>query len=163
MTNFLSDYWFIVVAALLYFAWYVLDVVIPAVKENDLKNSYQNVGEPKLIFQHSETAAEFWAIVERERARYVESGNKWAQKQSPVIPFPCQASFSVEWFGREYNLNTIGLGQREYYRAGIAFYDVLLAEWQRQVFGKFGEETLMKEVKGQDPFDPVKVWQTSQN
>lgn len=163
MANFLSDYWFIVAGAALYLWWYVASVIMPQMKENDLKNAYQNAGEPKLIWQHSETAAEFWAVVERERARYKDSGNAWAQKQNPVIPFPAHAAFSVEWFGRQYNLNTIGLGQREYYRAGVAFYDVLLAEWQRQVFGSFGEETMMKEVKGQEPFDPKTVWATNKN
>ena len=132
-------------------------VILPMAKENDLKNQYQNLAEPRLITQVGETDNEFWARVNRERQRFIQSGNNWAIKQVPVIPIPFDTVFTIKWFGQEYNYSTVGMGHREYHRQATLIYDQMYTIWQTKVFGKFGEH-IVYGARGQEPFDPNNLW-----
>lgn len=146
----------LVLIGVVLFLFYRL-VILPMARENDLKNQYQNLAEPRLITQAGETDNEFWARVNREKQRFIQSGNNWALKQVPVIPIPFDSVFTIKWFGQDYSYSTIGIGYREYNRQAMLIYDQLYTIWQAKVFGKFGEH-IVYSAKGQEPFDPNNLW-----
>lgn len=132
--------------------WFYRAYILPLVNANELKRQYQSAAEPTIIHQVGENDDEFWARVQRERARYEGSGNRWALKQSPVIPFPFNRAFEIDWFGEKHLLSTIGMGKAEYFAAANRTYNTLLAKWQRETGHAFGDDATMA-ANGQKPFD----------
>jgi hypothetical protein len=145
---------FLGIVCFLFYRLYIL----PLVRQNGLKNQYQSMAEPRLMLQSGETDTEFWARVSREKQRFLESGNQWALKQVPVVAIPFDAHFTIVWFDKARSFSTVGMRQREYNRQAMQIYDMLWAEWQQQVFGKFGDSVAF-EAMGQEPFDPKNIWQ----
>ena len=129
--------------------------ILPLLAQNALKAQYQSAAEPTIIHQVGENDDEFWARVQRERARYEQSGNTWALKQNPVIPFPFNRVFTIEWFDKSIPLSTVGMGKAEYFAAANRTYLELLAIWQRET-NVFGQEAVFQ-ANGQKPFDG-NVW-----
>jgi len=141
--------------------WFFRAYVAPLFAENALKRQYQSATEPTIILQFAENDDEFWAKVQRERARYEGSGNRWALKQSPVIPFPFNMEFSFTWFDEKFNVSTVGLGKREYLAAAIRQYDQCLSAWQKQTGKEFGFDATFH-ANGQKAFDGD-LWATKPN
>ena len=133
--------------------------IAPILAQNDLKRQYQSEAEPTIILQFCERDDEFWAKVQREQARYNGSGNKWALKQNPVIPYPYNMNFTFSWFGKTENLSTVGMGKGEYLAAALRTYNRLLSEWQKQTGNEFGYDATMA-ANRQKEFDG-NVWGNS--
>lgn len=160
---FIVEFWPIILGAAVLIAVYVVLILIPQLRENDLKNVYQHAGEPRLIMQTSEQEKNFWARYERERMRYLDSKNRWATVQTPVIPFPLNTAWEFQWFGQKYHVSTVGLSYSEYLLAGVRFYHQMLAIWDKEVCSEFGINNLMQNVKNQTPVDVDRLWQRTNN
>jgi len=163
----MSDYWtkFLIIAGiiLLIIVWNWVVKLRKQMALNDLKNSYQHAGEPILLLQGGESDDEYWMRYKRERARYVEAGNPWALRQNPVVPFPFNSKFRVEWFDKVYYPSTVGLKFGTYLQSAESFYFELKRQWDKEIYGSFGDDVLMQKSKGQKEFDPETVWNTNQN
>lgn len=131
--------------------------IAPLVRANNLKRKYQSAAEPVIILQTCESDNEFWAKVRREQARYTDVGNAWALQQSPVIPFPFNATFSFQWFEKRMDVATVGLGQGEYLSAAKRQYDECLKEWQKQTGKEFGYDKAFT-ANGQKEFNKEEIW-----
>ncbi len=157
MDYLISNYqWILGIAAVM--AAYITFVLLPQLKENDVKNVYQHAGKPILMLQVSELEKDYWARVTREQRRYIDSGNRWAVIQTPVVYFPYNSAFEFEWFSVKYHRSTIGLSYDEYLVAGLAFYREMKAIWEQKAYGQFGMDTLMQ-AKNQQAINPEKIWQ----
>lgn len=130
--------------------------ILPLMAQNEKKRYYQSIAEPRLILQRGESDTEFWAAVQRERARFAESGNAWAAKQSPVIAIPYNSTFTIEWFDKEYPLSTVGMRHHEYNVEAMRIYNELYAVWQQKT-SIFGEE-VKATATGQTPFEKTSIW-----
>lgn len=130
--------------------------VLPLIRLNQLKNDYQSAAQPRLMEQVGENDDEFYQRVERERARFLDSGNKWAVKQIPVIAIPQNQAFTIDWFGTDYKYSTVGLGQMEYHRMAFEIYVQLYEVWSRET-SVFGSEKVAL-ANGQKPFDIKQTW-----
>jgi len=159
--SFIIQYWQLIVGVAILLFGYVVLILLPELRKNDLKNKYQHAGEPRMIWQTSELEKDFWVRVQREQLRYMDSKNRWATVQTPVIPFPINTAFSHTWFGKEYHVSTIGLSYADYMLAGVRFYNQMRAIWEKEVVTQFGNDTLMKEVKQQTPVNPDNIWQNA--
>lgn len=151
------SYEFITIVILIGVAVFFFNAYIaPAMRINAMKRQYQNIAEPRLLTQVGETGDEFYSRVERERARFRDVNNRWAQKQLPVIAIPFNRSFSIEWFGHTYDYNTVGLGQMEYHKMSLEVYIKLYEVWSREtsIFG----ERVTAQALGQKDFDPSQTW-----
>jgi len=148
---FLLQYWEIVVAAAAFIFGYVFLFLIPQLRESDLKNIYQHAGEPRLLLQASELEKDFWTRYERERLRYMDSKNRWATVQTPVIPFPLNTAWEFQWFGKTYHTSTVGLSYSEYLLAGIRHYHQMRTIWDKEVCAAFGTKEMMETIKSQKP------------
>lgn len=159
--SFIIEYWLLIlgVAAMLF--GYVLLILLPQLRENDVKNKYQHAGEPRLLLQSSELEKDYWTRFEREKMRYIDSKNRWATVQTPVIPFPMNCAFEVEWFGKKYHRSTVGLSYTEYLAAGVRFYAEMRAIWDKETYSQFGMKTMMETTKQQKPVDADKLWQNA--
>ena len=129
--------------------------IAPLLAQNELKRQYQSAAEPTIIHQAGENDDEFWARVKRERARYEQSGNAWSLRQNPVIPFPFNRVFVIEWFDKPIHLSTVGMGKAEYFAAANRTYNELLSIWQKET-SVFGQDAVAQ-ANGQKPFDG-NVW-----
>ena len=132
--------------------WFFRAYVAPLFAENEMKRGYQSAANPQLVLQSCEMDTDFWAKVQRERARYEQSGNKWALEQNPVIPFPFNREFSFQWFEKRFDVSTVGLGQREYLAAAMRQYDECLKIWQQKTGKEFGFDATFQ-ANGQKAFD----------
>lgn len=161
--DFIIEYWILIlgVAALIF--GYVFLILIPQLRENDLKNVYQHAGEPRMIWQTSELEKDFWTRYERERMRYMDSKNRWATVQTPVIPFPMNTAWEFRWFGKVYHVSTVGLSYSDYLLAGVRFYHQMRATWDKEVYNEFGTKEMMETIKNQKPVDTDKLWQNTLN
>ena len=135
-------------AVLIFYRVYIL----PILARNEMQREYQSAAEPTMVHQVGENDDEFWARVQRERARYEGSGNVWSLKQNPVIPFPFNRCFTIEWFDKKHSLSTVGMGKAEYFAAANRTYNMLLAVWQKETGSEFGDDATMQ-ANGQKPFD----------
>lgn len=156
--DFILEYWILIlgVAAMLF--GYVALILLPQLRENDVKNKYQHAAEPRILWQTSELEKDYWARFEREKLRYMDARNRWATVQTPVIPWPMNTAFEFEWFGKTYHISTIGLSYAEYMRAGLAFYQKMHAIWDKEVYGEFGMDQLMEKTKNQKTVNTDKIW-----
>lgn len=136
--------------------WFVRAYVMPMIAVNNEKMRYQSMHEPMLFEQVGENDTEFFARVERAKARFLDVKNRWALKQIPVIAIPFNQCFTIEWFGKRYSYSTVGLGQMAYHRMSLEVYAILCAEWSRET-NIFGNEQVAM-AKGQQPFDPETIW-----
>ena len=109
-----------------------------------------------LFEQVGENDDEFFARVERAKARFIDVKNQWAIKQIPVIAAPFDQCFVIDWFGKKYPYSTVGLGQREYHRMSLEIYNILFAEWSKET-GIFGSEQVAM-AQGQRPFNKETIW-----
>jgi len=159
--KFLIEYWPLILGVAVMIFGYVLLILLPQLRENDVKNVYQHAGEPRIIWQNSELEKDYWTRFEREKMRYIDSRNRWATVQTPVIPFPMNCAFEHEWFGKKYHVSTVGLSYAEYMRAGQIFYQKMQAIWDKEVYGEHGMKTMMETTKKQIPVDPDKIWQNA--
>lgn len=159
--NFILEYWQLIVGLALLLFGYVALILIPELRKNDVKNVYQHLAEPRLLLQVSELEKDFWSRFEKEKLRYLDSKNRWATVQTPVIPFPMNTAFEHVWFGKKYHVSTIGLSYADYLVAGVRFYHQMRTIWEREVCSTFGTEKLMEAVKKQTPVDPDKLWQNT--
>ena len=159
--SFIIEYWLLIlgVAAMLF--GYVLLILLPQLRENDVKNKYQHAGEPRLLLQSSELEKDYWTRFEREKMRYIDSRNRWATVQTPVIPFPMNTAFEFEWFGKTYHTSTVGLSYAEYLLASIRFYNQMRAIWDKETYSQFGMKTMMETTKQQKTVDADKLWQNA--
>jgi len=135
--------------------------LLPIFAQNALKRSYQSAANPQLVLQSCEMDTDFWAKVQRERARYEQAGNKWALEQNPVIPFPFNSEFSFQWFEKRFDVSTVGLGQREYLAAAMRQYDECLKIWQQKTGKEFGFDATFQ-ANGQKAFEGD-LWATKPN
>lgn len=156
--DYLLANWQLILGIAVVMAAYITFVLLPQLRENDVKNVYQHAGTPRLILQVSELEKDYWMRVEREKRRYIDSKNRWAVIQTPLIYFPLNTAFEFEWFGEKHHRSTIGLSYDEYLTAGLAFYLEMKSIWDKKVYGQFGMNTLM-ETKNQQPLNPEKIWQ----
>jgi len=163
MLAFLAEYWIAIagIAALIF--GYVLLILIPQLRENDTRNIYQNLGEPRMIWQVSELEKDFWTRYERERMRYIDSRNRFAIVQAPIIPFPYNTAWEFRWFDKTYHLSTVGLSYGDYLMAGVRFYHQMRKVWDEQVYTSFGTKEMMEKIKDQKPVDPDRLWQNTLN
>ena len=136
---------------------FVRAYILPLIRLNNEKNYYQSIHEPMLFEQVGENDTEFFARVERAKARFIDVKNRWAMKQIPVISIPFNQCFTIEWFGKRYSYSTVGLGQMAYHRMSLEIYAILCAEWSRET-GIHGNEQVAM-AKGQQPFDRETIWQ----
>jgi len=136
--------------------WFVRAYIRPMIATNNLKTKYQNIHQPMLFEQVGENDDEFFARVERAKARFIDVKNQWAIKQIPVIAVPFDQCFVIEWFGTKYPYSTVGLGQREYHRMSLEIYNILFAEWSKET-GIFGSEQVAM-AQGQKPFNKETIW-----
>ena len=90
------------IATILYFAIGALILVFlynkfiaPLIFINAKKREYQNMAEPRLMVQVGEEDDEFFERVSRERARFVDAKNRWAEKQNPVIAIWHNQAFTL--------------------------------------------------------------------
>ena len=121
-------------AAVFYYrAW-----IAPLIEQNKLKQKYQSAAEPYLVIQSCEMDKGFWARYQTEVSRFVDSGNKWALEQVPVIPFPFNSNFEFQWFDKTLEVSTVGLGQREFLAASIRQLDECTKIWQQKTGKEFG-------------------------
>jgi len=157
MDYFLKVWPFILGGALL-IAAYITLVVLPKMYKNDLKNVYQSLAEPKVLIQHSEFETDYNVRYERECMRYRDSKNRWAIVQVPVIYFPLNAAFEVEWFGEKHHPSTIGLTYEEYLVEAVNFQRKLKAIRDRHVYGQFGTKKMMQTTRNQQELNPNKIW-----
>lgn len=157
--SFIIEYWQAIVGVALLLLGYVVLILLPELRKNDVKNVYQHAGEPRLLIQASELEKDFWARFEREKLRYLDSKNRWATVQTPVIPFPMNTAFEHVWFGKKYHVSTIGLSYADYLAAGVRFYGQMRAIWEKEIVTQFGNDTLMQNVKNQTPVQPENIWQ----
>ena len=139
--------------------WFFRAYVAPLFAENALKRGYQSAANPQLVLQSCEMDTDFWAKVQRERARYVDAKNRWALEQNPVIPFPFNQEFSFQWFDKTMNVSTVGLGQREYLSAAVRQYDECLKIWQQKTGKEFGYNATFQ-AAGQRPAQSD-IWASS--
>lgn len=161
--NFILEYWQLIlgIAAMLF--GYVVLILRPQLRENDTKNIYQSLAEPRVLIQYSELEKDYQARYERERMRYLDARNRWAIIQTPVIYFPMNACFEVEWFGEKHYPSTIGLSYDEYQMAAITFQRKLKAIWDKKTGAAFGTKEMMEMTRQQKPFNPEKLWQNTLN
>lgn len=147
---------YISVIGLGFAVWFVRAYILPMIRLNNMKTQYQSIAEPQLFTQAGETDDEFWARVERAKARFIDVKNRWAMKQVPVIAIPQDQSFVIDWFGKQYPFSTVGLGQKQYHRMSVAVYDILYEVWCKET-GIFGAEKVAI-AKGQQPFNGQEIW-----
>ncbi len=133
--------------------------IMPLLAQNQLKQKYQSAHEPQLILQSCEMDTDFWAKVQRERARYVDAKNAWALEQNPVIPFPFNQEFSFQWFDKTMNVSTVGLGQMEYLDAAKRQYVECVKIWQQKTGKEFGYDATFQ-AAGQKPVHSD-IWASS--
>lgn len=131
--------------------------IAPMIAVNNLKSQYQSMHEPMLFEQVGENDTEFYARVQRAKARFIDVKNNWAIRQIPVIAIPFNQCFTIEWFGKKYDYSTVGLGQMAYHRMSVEIYAKLCEEWSRET-GIFSEEKIAM-AKGQQAFDQTTIWQ----
>lgn len=160
--EFILEYWIAILGVAVLILGYIFIVLIPELRRNDTKNIYQNLGEPRMIWQTSELDTGFWARYEKERMRYIDSGNKWAVVQTPVIPFPYNTAWEFKWFGKVYHVTTVGLSYGDYLLAGVRFYHKMRKVWDQEVYSQLGVQQLM-ESKKQTPVNPDTLWQNTLN
>lgn len=139
-------------------AAYITFVLLPRLRKNDMKNVYQSLAEPRVLVQHSEFESDYLARYEREKKRYIDSGNRWAIIQVPVIFFPMNAAFEVEWFGQKYYQSTIGLTYEEYLAAALDFQRKMKSIRDQHVYGEFGTAKMMEITRNQQTLNPNKIW-----
>lgn len=161
--EFIREYWILILGLAVLLLAYVFLILVPQLRENDLKNVYQHAGEPRIILQSSELETDYWARYERERMRYLDSKNRWATVQTPVIPFPMNCAFEFQWFGQKHPISTVGLSYMDYLLASVRFYAKMRAIWDQQVYASFGMKEMMEKTKQQQPVDPDKLWQNTLN
>jgi len=161
--EFLIAYCQLIVGAALILFGYVALILLPELRKNDVRNIYQHAGEPRLLIQSSELERDFWAKFEREKKRYLDAGNRWAVRQTPVIPFPMNTAWEFEWFGHKYHKTTIGLSYSEYLIAAVRHYHEMKGIWEKEVYTTFGTKDLMEKVKNQQPANPENLWQNANN
>ncbi len=149
--------WILGIAAVI--SVYITFVLLPQLKENDVKNVYQSLGEPYLLWQQNDRETDYWGRYEREKMRFIDSKNRWAVIQTPVIPFPMNFAWEFEWFGEKHYASTIGLSNAEYQRAGIRFLNQMEAIWYQKTAAQFGTKEIMEIAKNQKPINPEKIWQ----
>ncbi len=150
---------FIVLILALTAFWFYRTFILPLIAENSLKGQYQSMAEPILMLQDFETQGDFWKRVERSRERFRQSGNRFAEKQSPIVAIPYNGYFEVDWFGEKYSLDTVGLGRMEYLIAAMSLYKTLFSVWAKNVYGVHGEKVFYEAMKGQIPPIPAEdVW-----
>lgn len=159
--SFIIEYWQLIVGVALLLLGYVVLILLPELRKNDIKNVYQHAGEPRLLLQASELDKNFWATVEREKLRYLDSKNRWAVVQTPVIPFAINTSWEFQWFGKKYHITTIGLSYAEYLAAGVRFYNEMRIIWEKEIYSQFGTDKLMETAKQQKPVQPENIWQSN--
>lgn len=136
--------------------WFVRAYILPMIQLNDQKRQYQSIAEPQLLCQVNETNDEFYALIEREKARFIDTKNRWAQKQTPVIAMWRNRAFSITWFGKNYDVNTVGMSQMDYHRNCFETYKMLYADWSRET-GRFGDQAVAH-ANGQKPFNHTEIW-----
>ncbi len=125
---------------------YIQVVLMPNVRRNQKKITYQSLAEPRLFWDNGE--ADYWERFRLERSRYIGSGNNIARVQVPLIPFPRDSKFEVKWFDKTHYVSTVGLRPDEYSIAGVRFLNKLKEEWDRELLSKFDMDILMR-TKGQ--------------
>ena len=157
--EFIREYWPLILGAAVICFGYVWLVLLPQLRENDVKNVYQHVAEPKIVMQVSEMETDFWARCEREKMRYLDSKNRWAIVQTPVIPFPINTAFEFEWFGEKHYRSTVGLSYAEYLVAGIQFYSEMRAIWDKKTTEHVGMQKMMELTRNQQPLTEDRLWQ----
>lgn len=133
--------------------------ILPLWKQNGKMRQYQCAAEPRLMEQVGEEDDEFYSRVQRERQRFVESGNRWALKQNPIIAMWRNRSFTITWYGKEYDYSTVGLSQMDYHRFCLKEY-IKLCEIHSRETSAFPEEDFAR-ATGQKPFDQRNVWQSN--
>lgn len=164
MLDFISEHWLPIVGVLFGAAiWYYRTFVLPLILENRKKQQFKSMGEPVMILMDFEGDDLFWHRVERARQRFLQSGNAFAKKQIPVIPFPRNVQISFDWFGVSHDIDTMGLGEIAYRQAADRFYLKLYGVWTKEIYGAHGEAIFYQTVKGNDPFDPSNVWADRKN
>lgn len=163
MTEFLRENGAILILTLvLAGVWFYRTFIAPLMRENDFKRQVQNIAEPVLILQGFEGHDEFWQGVERAREQFRQSGNKFAEKQNPVVGIPYNGVFKIEWFGQVYDLSTVGMKRMEYLLAALEVYKILYAAWAKEVYGAHGEKVFQEMMQKQKPFtenDRTAVWE----
>lgn len=131
--------------------------ILPIWNQNIKMRSYQSAAEPRLMEQVGEEDDEFYQRVEREKKRFMESGNKWALKQIPVIAMWRNRAFTITWYGKTYDYSTVGLSQMDYHRFCVKTY-IELCEVHSRETSIFTDESFAQAV-GQKAFDAQKsVW-----
>jgi len=161
--DYLTQYWQLILGVALIMAGYITFVLLPQLRKNDVKNVYQSLAEPKVLIQHSELERDYVQRYERERARYLDSKNRWAIIQPPVIFFPINSAFEVSWFGEKHHVSTIGLTYEEYLTAAILFQRKLKEIRDKHVYGKLGSKKMIEITRHQKPADTDKFWQNTFN
>lgn len=156
--DYFIKYWPYLLGVSVIISGYIVLFILPQLRKNDMKNVYQSLAEPRVLVQHSEWESDYMARYERERRRYLDSGNRWAVVQPPVIFFPLNAAFEVEWFGEKHHISTIGLTYDEYLTAALAFQRKLKSIRDKHVYGEFGNEKMMQTTRNQKQLDPNKIW-----
>ena len=161
--DYFIKYWPFILGAAVVMAGYITFIFLPQLRKNDTKNVYQSLAEPKVLIQHNELETDYVARYERERMRYIDSKNRWAIVQPPVIFFPLNAAFEVTWFGEKHHISTIGLTYEEYLIAGVQFQRKLKEIRDKHVYGQFGTEKLIETTRHQKPVNPDRLWQNTVN
>ena len=158
--HFILEHWQLILGIAAIMGLYIRFWLLPIMRKNDVKNVYQHAARPCLILQINGEDKEFWARVEREQLRYLDSKNRWALVQPPVIYFPYHCAFEFEWFGQKYHRSTTNMSYDEYLFAGIAFYHEMVEIWDKQVYGKHGMQNMMQMTRNQKPVDGDRLWQS---
>lgn len=161
--DYLIQHWILILGIAIVMAAYITFILLPQIRKNDVKNVYQSLAEPKVLIQHNELETDYIARYERERMRYLDSKNRWAIVQPPVIFFPLNAAFEVTWFGEKHHVSTIGLTYEEYLTAAILFQRKLKEIRDKHVYGQFGSKELIEITRQQKTIDPNKLWQNTLN
>lgn len=159
----LREFWPLYLGIAVALFGYVLLVLLPQLRENDTKNRYQHAGEPRMLLQTSELEKDFWTRFEKEKMRYLDSKNRWATVQTPVIPWPINTAFEFEWFGQKYHRSTIGMSYGEYLIAAVRFYNEMKAIWDKETYTQFGMKEMMEKTRQQIPINPDNLWSNSNN
>lgn len=146
----------IFITVLMMIVWAFRTFIAPLIAENKLKYQYQHMAEPVLILD--DLSGDFFERSERAKARFTESGNKFAIRQIPVIAIPFQAPFEIRWFGKGYAFTTVGMTYPQYLAQATRLYNLLYNIWLKEMSTDLGESVMYEFAKQQDPFDPATTW-----
>lgn len=162
MREILAENWHLIALTLAIAGiWFYRTFIAPLMRENDLKAQIQSMAKPVLILQAYEGEEDFLQRAERAKEQFRQSGNKFAQKQCPVIAVPFNGWFEIVWFGERHTLSTVGMGQMEYLLAVVELYKKLYLVWAQKVYGAHGEQVYNETVNQQKPFGDAEreyVW-----